>query len=272
MKFSTSIIVTLAASTALAAPIATDFNSTASASPSASSSVSAPSSSAVVDLDDPVQKSWLSIASKILSGAGVVSTIAGLFGGSNSNSDSNGSSKIKRELESAISISSVPTSTIYETATASDCIYLSDPVQKAIASEISKYVENVKRDLSASVSATAATAATVASSTVSVPASSSSAVTPLTDAQQKSFGSFIKGFFKTVFGLKKRDESSAADPASSASTFSSVPATTTATATTATDAVASSSAPSVSASATPLTDAQQKSFGSFLKGLLKLIF
>ncbi|GME80401.1 unnamed protein product [Ambrosiozyma monospora] len=107
MKLSTSIIASLAASTTLAAPIASDISSS-----TATASASTPSSSAAIDSNDPVQKSALSTLLKILGGGGAA---GGLVDGLAAAGTAPGQ-EVKRELQSDVSIADGPANAIHDKA------------------------------------------------------------------------------------------------------------------------------------------------------------
>ncbi|GMG19054.1 unnamed protein product [Ambrosiozyma monospora] len=170
MKFSTSVLFTVMASSAMASS-----DASASDIPPSSTVVSVPSSlsSAVVDLNDPVQKSIISIIGRVLTGGS-------LFAGSPVNN------KIKRDLESIVSASYAPAATDAQSsssATPSVQIDLNDPVQKNIISDIDNFLKNavsgiVKRDeASPSADQLAQLVANLAAAVSSASASSAS-VTP----------------------------------------------------------------------------------------------
>ncbi|GME70883.1 unnamed protein product [Ambrosiozyma monospora] len=159
MKFSSSVLFSIMASSAMAST-----DASVSYTPPSSTVVSVPSSSssAVIDLNDPVQKSLVSIFSKFLTGAGAVSTIGGAIAGLNgSGSDSGSSNKIKRDFESFLSASYAPTATNSQSsssATPSLHIDMNDPVQKNILSDIGNFLKNaistiLKRDETSAPSA-----------------------------------------------------------------------------------------------------------------------
>ncbi|GME72225.1 unnamed protein product [Ambrosiozyma monospora] len=144
MKFSNSVLFTVMASSAMAST-----DASVSYTPPSSTVVSVPSSSssAVIDLNDPVQKSALSLISKFLTGAGIVSTVGGAIAGLNgSGSDSGSSNKIKRDFESFVSASYAPTATNSQSsssATSSLKIDMNDPVQKNVISDIGNFFKSV---------------------------------------------------------------------------------------------------------------------------------
>ncbi|GMG31652.1 unnamed protein product [Ambrosiozyma monospora] len=170
MKFSTSVLFTVVTSSAMASS-----DASASDIPPSSTVVSVPSSlsSAVVDLNDPVQKSIISIIGRVLTGGS-------LFAGSPVNN------KIKRDLESIVSASYAPTATNAQASssiTPSVQIDLNDPVQKNIISDINNFLKNavsgiVKRDEAASSADQLAQLVANLAAAVSSASASSASVTP----------------------------------------------------------------------------------------------
>ncbi|GME89660.1 unnamed protein product [Ambrosiozyma monospora] len=98
MRLSTSILFSLAASTALAAPIASDFTSSTTSS---NASASTPSSSAAIDLNDPVQKQIFGLFGDRISGYSATHAYFDL------GDTASLGEKVKRELQSTASASVV---------------------------------------------------------------------------------------------------------------------------------------------------------------------